>query len=213
MKNSSNPIEPATFRLVAQCVNCATAYPTHWKELLKHKRKKSHCYLLGGLPWNNGCNVGYIPFAVVFNASLCGMKCVWVNEYRVGKVHRPSHPENFIHNNHLTHGQQGRRSAQRLHVPKHCDLISVTEINLTWQKCCLPSLTTSQMRPSVELTHIRPVITSHYARLSSLENVRRLVSFITGQVVQHTYVLTYMHNYVIVRSFMKKKRFPTYLYP
>jgi hypothetical protein len=42
LKNPYDPIEPATFWLVAQCLNCATACPTQRRELLKYKRKNLH---------------------------------------------------------------------------------------------------------------------------------------------------------------------------
>jgi hypothetical protein len=65
----------------------------------------------------------------------------------------------------------------------------------------MPSLNTVQFRPSVERPHNRPVITSQYSTPSSLENVARLVSFITGEV--YSVRSTCMWNYVIVRWFIQ----------
>ena len=55
MKNPNDPIEPATFRLVAQCINCATVCPTEGNS--KMQTQKSALYLLEGLPWENGWNL------------------------------------------------------------------------------------------------------------------------------------------------------------
>ena len=65
----------------------------------------------------------------------------------------------------------------------------------------------SQLQPPVKPPHIHPVITSHYTTQSPLENVVRLVSFITGEVVQHTYA----HAQLCNRTFIHKKKGSHYI--
>jgi hypothetical protein len=167
----------------------------------KIQAQKFTLYLLGGLPWDNGWNLGYIPFTVVLmQAYEAWNVCGWTSRgWQMFFVFRIPKPALYTQ---LTHGQHSRRRAHRLQLPKHCGLISVTEIKFTWQKHRMPSLNTSQLFPSVEPPHNHPVITSHYTTPSSLENVVRLVSFITGEVCSVR--STYLYNYVIARSLIKK---------